>query len=55
MNADKVAHLSSCIRGYHVYNAIWSALVREKLQCVIEVGNANDRYVISILDEVQMQ
>ena len=33
--------------GYHVYNAIWSATVREELQCVREVGNAKDRYVIS--------
>ena len=26
------AHLSSCIHGYHIYNAIWSATVEEEFQ-----------------------
>ena len=33
MNTNKEAHLSSCIHGCHVYNAIWSAAVGEELQC----------------------
>ena len=33
----------------HVDNAIWSATVREKLQCAREVQNAKDGYAISVL------
>ena len=42
MDANEGAHLSSCICGYHIYNAIWTATVREKLQCAREVGDAKD-------------
>ena len=49
MDADEEAHLHSCIQGYHVYNAIWSATVGEELQCVWELGNAKDGYTISVL------
>ena len=49
MDANKGAHLSSCIGGYHIYNAIWSATVREKLQCAREVGDAKDQYTTSVL------
>ena len=49
MNVDEEAHLSSCIRGYHIYNAIWSGTVGEELQSAREVENAKDRYAISIL------
>ena len=49
MDANKEAHLSSCIHGYHIYNGCWSAIVGEKLQCAKEVGNAKDRYAISVL------
>ena len=45
MNADKEAHLSSCIRGYHVYDAVWNTTVGEKLQ----VGNVKGIYAVSIL------
>ena len=31
-DADEEAHLSSCIHGYHIYNAIWSATVKEEFQ-----------------------
>ena len=49
MDANEGAHLSSCIGGYHIYNAIWSATVREKLQCAREVGDAKDQYTTSVL------
>ena len=53
MDADEEAHLSSCVCGYHVYNAIWSSIAGEELQCAnriaIEVGNVKDRNVISII------
>ena len=38
MDADKEAHLSSCIRGYHIYNVIWCATVGEELQCAKKLG-----------------
>ena len=49
MDANEEVYLSSCIRGYHIYNAIWSAAVREELQCAREVGNAKDGYTIFVL------
>ena len=51
MDADEEAHLSSCIRGYQVYNVIWSATVEEEFQYAREVGNAKDRYPISDLQD----
>ena len=33
-----------CVRGYHVYNDIREAAVRETLVCVREPRNAHDRY-----------
>ena len=49
MDGEEQMHLSSCIRGYHVYNAVWSAIVGEELPCTREVGNAKDRYAVSVL------
>ena len=49
MDANIEPHLSSCIRGHHVYDAIWSTTVREELQCAREIWNVKDRYAISIL------
>ena len=49
MDANEEAHLSSCICGYHVYNAIWSATIREELQCAREVGDVKDGYTISVI------
>ena len=49
MNAAEGAHLSSCIHGYYVYNAICNVTVRKELQCGREIGNVKDGYTISIL------
>ena len=49
MDDDEEAHLSSCICDYHIYNAIGSATVGERVTVCKEVGNVKDRYVISIL------
>ena len=38
MDANEEVHLSSCIRGYHDYNAIWSGTVGEELQCSKKLG-----------------
>ena len=38
MDDDEEAHFSSCMRGYHIYNAIGSATVGEELQCAKKLG-----------------
>ena len=47
MDADEEAHLSSCIHGYHVYNAIWSATVGEEWQCAKKLGMQRTNMQIS--------
>ena len=37
------------IRGYHVYRAIWSATLREILQCERESDNLHYRYAVSVM------
>ena len=37
--------LACCVRGYHVYKAIWAAAVGEVLVCTREATNSADRYV----------
>ena len=32
----------SCVRGYHVYKDVWTAVVRETLVCQREPKNAID-------------
>ena len=44
---------SCCVRGYHVYQHIWSAAVVEVLSCEREPTNSRDRYAVAIKkDEV---
>ena len=37
-----------CIRGYHVYQAIWTAAIGEVLPCVRELTNTEDRYAVAV-------
>ena len=37
-----------CIRGYHVYQAIWTAAIGEVLPCVRELTNIEDRYAVAV-------
>lgn len=37
-----------CIRGYHVYQQIWSAAVGEVLSCCREPTNLRDRYAVAV-------
>ena len=39
----------SCIRGYHLYQAIWTAVVGECLVCQREPLNSSDRYTLASL------
>ena len=38
----------SMIRGYHIFRTIWDAVIGERLQCVQEVGNVEDRYAMAV-------
>ena len=41
---------ASCVRGFHIYQDIWTPVIREELLCEREEGNSNDRYAVSVLD-----
>ena len=41
----------SCLRGYHVYQTIWSAVVGESLTCRRELLNLRDRYSVAVLKD----
>ena len=38
-----------CVRGYHVYQAIWTAAIGEELLCEREPTNAVDRYAVAVV------
>ena len=40
--------VDSCVRGYHVYESIWEAALGERIGCVREPFNANDRYAVAL-------
>ena len=40
--------MASCIRGYHVYNDIWSPYIGETLTCQRQPLNIKDRYAVSV-------
>ena len=37
-----------CVRGYHVYQDIWSASVGEVLPCEREPANSTGRYAVAV-------
>ena len=37
-----------CVRGYHVYQRIWTAAVGEVLHCEREPTNSRDRYAMAV-------
>ena len=38
-----------CIRGYHIYRAIWHAAVGETLLCAREPTNNSDMYAVAVI------
>jgi len=40
-----------CMRGYHLYQHIWDAVVREHLNCEREPRNSNDRYAVAVVED----
>ena len=41
----------SCIRGYHIYQQLWTAAVGEHLTCQRERGNTADAYAVSVIKD----
>ena len=41
--------IDACVRGYHHYKNVWSAVEGEMLQCVREPGNTTDFYVVAVM------
>ena len=36
------------VRGYHIYEDIWNAMVSEVLVCEKEPNNSQDRYAVAV-------
>ena len=49
-----VFEFSSCVRGYHVYKAIWTPFIGETLLCEPEFGNIEDPYAVKIVDSASV-
>lgn len=43
--------MSSCVRGYHVYQEVWTPVIGEELVCRREMGNVQDRYAVGIYEQ----
>ena len=46
--AEEEFVIDSMVRGYHVYQDVWTPAVGERLQCVREEDNAEDRYAVAV-------
>ena len=42
-------NIDSCVRGYHVYQLRWTAVVGEELTCRREPGNASDPFAVAVI------
>ena len=40
--------VQSCVRGYHVYQNVWTSYAREVLSCAKEPRNPKDPYAVAI-------
>ena len=43
-----------CIRGYHIYSHIWTAVVGEELNCQRETTSPSDRYAVAVVRSGQV-
>ena len=43
--------MDSCIRGYHIYKKVWTAVFGEKLYTEREFGNVVDRYAVTVMKD----
>jgi len=40
--------VESCVRGYHIYQEIWTPVIGEHLNCKRERDNTEDRYAVAV-------
>ena len=40
--------MDSCMRGFHVYQDVWTLIIGEVLACRRETTNIEDRYAIAV-------
>ena len=43
--------IDCCVRGYHVYQRLWTSTVGENLSCRREPTNENDRYAVAVMKD----
>ena len=43
--------INCCVRGYHVYQRLWTSTVGEHLSCRREHTNENDRYAVAVMKD----
>ena len=43
--------IQAMVRGYHVYQDEWDAVIGEVLQCRRETGNRHDPYAVATLSD----
>ena len=41
--------INSCVRGYHIYQSVWTPLIGELLICQTEFGNPSDPYTVAVM------
>ena len=41
--------VESCVRRYHVYQAIWTPVIGETLKCQKEPNNLADQYAVAVI------
>ena len=50
-HVGQVLEMETCVRGFHVYKAIWEAAFGEKLKCRRERGNRKDCYAVAVVKD----
>ena len=43
--------VQSCIRGYHIYKAVWTPYIGETLPCFRELTNGHDPFSVNFRGE----
>ena len=40
--------MESCVRGYHIYQSVWTPTLDDELICVRDPFNSIDRYAVAV-------
>ena len=46
--------VESCIRGFHVYLAVWTPYIGKQLDCVYDSGNSEDPFTVAVQKDGEM-